>query len=75
MESAPGAASHKPFTTQVTGGVTVYVETSAQSVAAMEVITRRQLTTEAAAGSVKSQGPPPVTLRYVGPDGSDAPIR
>jgi hypothetical protein len=44
MESATGAASHKPFTTQVTGGVTVYVETSAQSVSSMEVITRRQLT-------------------------------
>ncbi len=61
MESAPGAASHKPFTTQVTGRVTVYVETSAQSVASMEVITCRQLTTETAAESVKSQGPPPVT--------------
>ena len=61
MDSAPGAASHKPFTTQVTGRVTVYVETSAQSAVSMEVITRRQLTIETAAGSVKSQGPPPVT--------------
>jgi hypothetical protein len=55
MDSARSAASHKPFTTQKTGRVTVYVETSAQSAVSMEVITCRQLTTETAAGSVKSQ--------------------
>jgi hypothetical protein len=75
MDSAPGAASHKPFTTQVTGRVTVYVETSAQSVASMEVITRRQLTTETAAGSVKSQGPRRSPVQHLAANGSDTPIR
>ncbi len=74
MESAPGAASHKPFTTQVTGRVTAYVETSAQSVASMEVITCRQLTTETAAGSVKSQGPLPANVERVA-TAVDHPIR
>lgn len=45
MEALKGAASHKPFTNQVAGRVTVYVETSVESVKPWEVITYQQLTT------------------------------
>jgi hypothetical protein len=55
MAALGGATSHKPFTNPGTGRVTVYVETSAKSVASLAVITCRQLTTQTAAGSVKSQ--------------------
>lgn len=55
MDSARGAASHKPSLAQATGRATVYVQTSTQSVASMGVITCKQLTLKAAPGSVKSQ--------------------
>jgi len=55
MAALGGATSHKPFTSPGADKVTVYVETSAKSVAPMAVITCRQLTTQTAAGSVKSQ--------------------
>jgi hypothetical protein len=45
MEALEGAASHKPCTAQPAGRVTVYVETSVESVKSPEVITCKQLTT------------------------------
>ena len=59
MEALSGAASHKPFTNQVAGRVTVYVQTSHGSLKPTEVITCKQLITKPATGSVKSQGPLP----------------
>jgi hypothetical protein len=45
MEALEGAASHKPCTTQLAGRVTVYVETSVESLKSWEVTTCKQLTT------------------------------
>jgi len=55
MDSARGAASHKPSLVPTTGRATVYVQTFTQSVASLRVVTCKQLTFKTAPGSVKSQ--------------------